>query len=318
LIEIHYLYELMTFVHEFLKTSPFDLYALHLFGLVVRLRSFTKAAEVAGLTQSAITRQIQQLEESLGVNLLDRTTRSVHITPAGHFLSQEASSLLGNAEQTFVRLRQEFANAKKEVRVGVSRSIAQSHLPGLFHANLKHEPHLGYRVTCLHSSELISALERHDLDAGILCPPKRLPTTLRVTHRFNDTFTVIAPSSLNETAAYPARSHAGRIKWAIERNWLMFDRSTNTGDRLHGWMLRQGWKIEPAMELDSFDLIIQLVALGMGVSLVPIRALALFGQKHHIQRLTAPDPFVRELVVVTRRHRKLPGHLKQFIEHILF
>jgi DNA-binding transcriptional LysR family regulator len=99
---------------------------------------------------------------------------------------------------------------------------------------------------------------------------------------------------------------------------LLFDRSTNTGSRLHGWMLRKGWKVEPAMELDSFDLIIQLVALGMGVSLVPIRALALFGQKHHRQRLATPDLFVRELVVVTRRHRRLPGHLERFIARILF
>jgi DNA-binding transcriptional LysR family regulator len=52
--------------HEYLATVPFDLYQLHLFHLVVKHRSFTRAAGLAGLTQSAITRQMQGMENSLG------------------------------------------------------------------------------------------------------------------------------------------------------------------------------------------------------------------------------------------------------------
>jgi len=46
--------------------------------------------------------------------------------------------------------------------------------------------------------------------------------------------------------------------------------------RVRAWMKRQGWRIEPTMQLDNFDLIINLVSLGMGISFVPIRALALW------------------------------------------
>lgn len=305
-------------VHEWLKNTPFDLYDLHLFQQVVRHRSFTKAAEAVGLTQSAITRQVQGLEESLGINLLDRTTRSVHITPAGEYLYQESTALLGSAEQSFQRLRQEFANARKEVRVGVSRSIAQSYLPGFFHANLRHAPEVAYRMTYQSSEEILSALESNDLDFGVLCPPKRLPSALKITHRFDDAFTFIAPVIDGTVTAPPPKLHSARVKWAGEQKWLLIDKTTNTGGQLSNWMLRQGWKIEPVMQLDSFDLIIHLVALGMGVSLVPIRALALFGQKHHLRRFTLSERFVRELVVVTRRQRKTPQHLDEFVKHILF
>jgi len=81
---------------------------------------------------------------------------------------------------------------------------------------------------------------------------------------------------------------------------------TNTGRKLRDWMKRQGLTAEPVMQLDSFDLIINLVALGMGVSLVPIRALALYGRKRALHRLPWKERFVRELVVVMRRHRKFP------------
>ena len=72
------------------------------------------------------------------------------------------------------------------------------------------------------------------------------------------------------------------------------------------------------MQLPGFDLIINLVALGMGVSFVPVRALALYGGKRRLRRLRWPDRFVRELVVVVRGNRKLPQHLEQFIENVLF
>jgi len=72
------------------------------------------------------------------------------------------------------------------------------------------------------------------------------------------------------------------------------------------------------MHLGNFDLIINLVALGMGVSFVPVRALALYGQKKSLQRVPLPVKFTRELVVIVRRHRKLPEHLKRFVGNVLF
>src|SRR5689334_18009101 len=102
-------------MHEFLKTSPFDLYELYLFHLVAQHRSFTKAAEIAGLTQSAITRQVQGMERSLGLALLERTTRTVRVTEAGAFLEQEALRLIGGVEDSLRRLREDFAAARKVV-----------------------------------------------------------------------------------------------------------------------------------------------------------------------------------------------------------
>src|SRR5580698_2551172 len=86
----------MRIMNQFLSKVPFDLYELALFHLVVKHRSFTKAAEIAGLTQSAITRQIQGMENSLGLELLERTTRSVRLTPAGEFLFRKSAQMLND------------------------------------------------------------------------------------------------------------------------------------------------------------------------------------------------------------------------------
>src|ERR1700733_11870366 len=186
----------MLMMNQFLSKVPFDLYELALFHLVVKHRSFTRAAEIAGLTQSAITRQMQGVENSLGLQLLERTTRTVRVTPAGEYLFHEAARLLGDVEQSLTHLAQEFAGARKEVRVGVSRSIGLAYLPGFFHANLRHLPQVGCRVSYERSAEILAALEANELALGVLCPPQRLPQTLRVTHRFDDAFTILASREL--------------------------------------------------------------------------------------------------------------------------
>jgi DNA-binding transcriptional LysR family regulator len=305
-------------MNEYLPTTPFDLYELHLFHLVAQHRSFTKAAEVAGLTQSAVTRQVQGIEAGLGLNLFERTTRRVQLTSAGEALWRESVRWVGDIDQTLKTLREEFTGAKKEIRVGVSRSVGLAYLPGFFHANLRRLPHVGYHVSYQPSAEILSALEANELDAGVFCPPRRLPQTVRVTHRFNVTFTLIGSAEAAGEFAARSTRRANRVAWMNRQNWLLLDDQATTGRRLRTWMTRQGCQVQPGMQLPGFDLIINLVALGLGVSFVPVRALALYGGKRALHRLQWPDRFVRELVVAVRRHRKLPEHLVQFIDNVLF
>jgi len=305
-------------MNEFLAKTPFDLYELALFHLVVKHRSFTKAAELAGLTQSAITRQMQGIEDSLGIDLLERTTRSVRVTQAGEFLFHESTKLLGDVDQSLRRLKEDFANAQKEIRIGVSRSISPAYLPGFFHASVRQDLKASYRVSSQPSNEILTALEANELDLGVVCPPPRLPRSLIITHRFKDAFTLLA--EVGTAAQYDSlpKSKASRQAWLRKQNWLLLEETTNTGVKLRRWMAQCGLKEEPAMQLDSFDFIINLVSLGMGIGFVPIRALALYGQKKSLARLRFAARFERELVVVMRKHRKQPPHLAEFVKNILF
>lgn len=308
-------------MNEFLPTTPFDIYELSLFRLVAANGSFTKASEIAGLTQSAITRQIQGMEKSLGIELFERTTRSVRLTPAGEFLLAESGHLIGGVEQTLRVLRERFAGARKEVRVGVASTISLAYLPGFLHANLRKLPEVACHVSSQSSSDILTGLEANALDLGVICPPTRLPRTLRITHRFDDAFTLIAPRKRRPNGGLPQpvpTNEAELVEWSKDRNWLLIDERSNTGQQLQSWLRSQGLRIAPTMCLDNFDLIINLVALGMGVSFVPIRALALYGRKPTLQRIPLKQRFVRELVVVARHTGKIPDHIEQFIGNVLF
>lgn len=303
-------------MQQYLATKPFDLHALHLFHLVVKHRSFTRAAREAGLSPSALTRQMQTLEQRLGLDLINRTTRSVEVTEAGQFLAAEAARLIGGVAATLDGLHAAFGAAKPLVRVSVSRTLAMAHMPGLFHANHQRHPEVACRVSYNPSSSILTALDANEIDIGVLCPPTPLPDSVSVTHRFKDRFELIAPSALADKA--PVK-RADRLKaWLQTQPWLMIDAETQTGKSLRQWMKRQKLLIQPAMELDSFDLIINLVASGFGLAFVPRRALALYRRKESIVTLPMPDFFEREIVALTRKHRKLPPHVARFVENILF
>lgn len=303
-------------MQQYLASKPFDLYALHLFHLVAKHRSFTRAAREAGLSQSALTRQMQSLEERLGLTLINRTTRSVEITEAGRYLAAEAIRLIGGVASALDGLQTEFGSARPEVRVSVSRTLAMAHMPGLFHANHQRHPEVVCRVSYNTSTSILTALEAGEIDIGVMCPPSPLPDSVKITHRFKDTFELIAPATM---AAKAPVNGAERLRlWLSQQPWLHIDSTTQTGRNLRRWMKRQHLDLQPTMELDSFDLIINLVTSGFGLAFVPRRALALYRRKESIATLPFPERFERDIVAVTRKHRKQPQHVQSFVENILF
>lgn len=305
-------------MNEFLNKHPFDLYDLSLFQLVADTGSFTQAAQSAGLTQSAVTRQIRDMEDQLGVALFERTTRRVHLTAAGKLLLTRSREILRSTEGAFHELQQTFKLVPPSLHIGVARSIGLSYYPGYFFQFQREFPEVQLHVTQRTSAEIIAALENHTLDAGLLCPPKHLPRGLEITHAFKDEFTMIAPpTSLPwlEESYYTVHELKKHLKG---QRWLMIDSGDNTGHQLAQWFERHNWPIKAAMELDSFDTIVNLVSAGLGVSYVPHRTLPAYNKSKYLRRVLVKPPFKRDLAVVTRKTKPRPEPLNAFIQHVLF
>ena len=155
----------MWFMNQFLATTPFDLYELTLFQLVAETGSFTRAAERAGLTQSAITRQIRGMEDRLGIALFERTTRRVCLTRAGQLLREKSKTILNAANELLGEIQQSSGRMPPTLRVGVARSIGLAYLPGYFFAFQRRHPEVQLQVTHQTSREILESLEAGQLDA---------------------------------------------------------------------------------------------------------------------------------------------------------
>ena len=217
-LEIHSWNELMRFMNEFVKSVPYDLLELHLIHLVARFGSFTQAGAVAGLSQSAITRQIQGIEGRLGIALFLRTTRQVLPTAAGKFLLRETAHILGDVDASIRRLREEFGKVVPVVRTGVSRTISLAYLPGFFFASRRRHPEVEITVAHESSGRILEMVEADTLDVGVVCPPEQIPVGLEVAYRFRDEFVLIA----SEGADVPSRKSAIQWKkWVESQSWLL-------------------------------------------------------------------------------------------------
>lgn len=305
-------------MNDYLNKHPFDLYDLNLFQLVADTGSFTQAAQSVGLTQSAVTRQIRDMEDQLGVPLFERTTRCVYLTAAGKLLLSRSRDILQSTENVLHELQQTFKLVPQTLRIGVARSIGLAYYPGYFFAFQREFPQVQLHVTQQTSNEIIIALEERTLDAGLLCPPKRLPRGLEITHRFNDQFTMIAPPTSPmdwEMGHFTVREVK---KYFQGQRWLLLNSEGNTGPLIAQWFEQHNWPVQAAMELDSFDTIVSLVSMGLGVSYVPHRTLPIYNKSRIIRRVLVKPPFKRELVVVTRKALPRPEPLNAFIQNVLF
>jgi DNA-binding transcriptional LysR family regulator len=305
-------------MNEFLATGPFDLYELQLFHLVAEHRNFTKAGRAAGLTQSAITRQIQGMEDRLGVTLFERTTRHVRLTVAGAALYARSGAILSEVNDAIHALKDGFNLAPKTLRVGIARTIGLAYLPGFFRQFQKKFPRVQLRVSHESSAFIMAAVESGELDVGIVAGPPRLSRALLVTHRFNDEFVAIGPPKLRFAGTTQPIPPAELARLFARQRWLLISDDTNTGKRLRAWCIRNGLNVEAVMEADNFDLIVNLVSLGFGVSVVPHRVLALHPKSRPVQRIATLPKFSRELIVVVRRQTEMPATLTSFVENILF
>lgn len=303
-------------MNEFLATGPFDLYTLKLFHLVAEHRSFTRAGQAAGLTQSAITRQIQGMEEKLGLRLFDRSTRHVRLTAEGATLHARSGAILAEVDDALLALRGKSPRLPEALRVGISRTIGLAYLPGFFRAFRRRYPEVQLQVSHERSDFLLAAVESRELDACIVSSPLRPPPTLDCTHRFLDEFVLILPPGSVVKERQPLSMVHLRDTYAPQR-WLLITRHSTTGKQLHAWLEKAGLCCEPGIEADNFDFIVNLVSLGLGISLVPHRVLALHPKTRPVVRVRTEPRFSRELVVVVRRENASP-RLTAFLENVLF
>lgn len=305
-------------MNEFLATGPFDLYELQLFHLVAEHQSFTRAGQAAGLTQSAITRQIRGMEERLGVPLFHRTTRHVRLTPAGAALYARSGGILTGVTEAIGALRDGANLTPRILKVGIARTIGLAYLPGFFRRFQKRFPRVQLRIRQESSAFLLGAVESGEVDVAIVAEPPQLSRAIEVRHRFADEFVAIAPPKLRLPGA-PQRIAPPELPELFRgQRWILVSEETSTGKRLRGWLARNQLKIEPAMETDSFDLIANLVSLGFGVSIVPHRVLALHPKSRPVQRLSVEPKFARNLIVAVRKEAQRPAAIDAFVESILF
>ncbi|WP_101339990.1 LysR family transcriptional regulator [Cereibacter azotoformans] len=143
-----------------------DLRQLRYFAAVARERNFTRAAEILNIAQPPLSRQIQLLEEELGVTLIVRKSRPLKLTDAGRLFHEQALQVLGRVDQMKDATRRVGLNRNRVLSIGFVASTLYGGLPSLVRKLRRSAPELDIQLLEMLSIQQVAALKEGRIDLG--------------------------------------------------------------------------------------------------------------------------------------------------------
>lgn len=148
-----------------------DLRVLKSFVTICKLGNITRASEVLFISQPALTRQLKELEQELGTELINRSTRSLTLTESGYLFLYRAEQILALASQAKQELSEKGDFLRGIVRIGAVESSAMELLTEEIKKFSGMYPHVHFEIYSADSDDLKRSLDEGKLDAAILLEP---------------------------------------------------------------------------------------------------------------------------------------------------
>ncbi len=246
---------------------------------VAETRSVSLAARDLNVTQSAVTRRLQRLETSLGAAVLDRRTRPITLTAAGHAALERCRRLLNDVREVHVAA----GNGRLpmgEIRIGVAHALTELTLTEPIGEVRRKFPNVALRLSTGWSRDLLERVRTRAVDAAVILLPdgERLPAEVAGKEIGKDRLVVVAPRR-------KGRSSARRIQDLAGAQWILNPEGCAARAALRRLLLQANVDMVVAVESYNYDLQLALVAQGRGLSLVPERILTRSRFKARLQTL---------------------------------
>lgn len=238
---------------------------------------FGRAARRLGIAQPPLSQRIQRLERELDVRLFERDRQGVALTPAGAQLAEQARRIVAGTEQMGRLADSLRAGGAGTLRVGAVGSAFYRALPELLTPARRELSELDLHVREMETPALVAALLSAELDVALLRPPAGRGLRSRTVWR--EPLVVAVPQE------HPlAGAEAVGVGQLAGEPLVLFPRASGPGywDRVDAALRSADIALEPVAEADHVTTMLGLVALGVGLSIVPdsARALRLTGVRY--------------------------------------
>ncbi len=284
---------------------------ISLFESVARHLSYTRAAEEMHLTQPAVFTQIKQLEENIGLPLLERIGKRMHLTRAGQEVLATCRETLAGLERLEMRLADIQGLKRGRLRIAIV-TTAQYLIPRLLGEFCALYPGIEAALIVGNREQLLTRLADNEDDLAILGAP---PDSLDVTA------TPIADNPLVVLARHDhrlARSGKVRLEQIAAEPFILREKGSGTRLAAERHFHEHGFQINIRMELGSNEAIKQAIAGGLGISILSSHTIALEGVSGLLRPLDVEGfPLMRKWYVAYSKGKHLSAVAEAFIEHLL-
>jgi DNA-binding transcriptional LysR family regulator len=274
---------------------------------VAKQGSFSRAGEKVFRSQSAVSAQIRQLEQEYGDRLLDRSGKTVKLTPAGQVFYEYAERLKNLREESLMAVADHGRTPRGTLLVGANEATCLYVLPDVFAEYCRRYPTVQISIYRNFSYKIVEKLESGAIDVGILTLPVKSPS-LKVHPIFRDKLLLMV-SPKNPLAKEKAVSVSEIVKYP-----LLFPKTGHTRRLLDRLFRVHDPDLKVRMELPSIGMIKSFVAADLGVSLISASFARDEVAAGRVKLVDLEDVELwRELGLAYRRDRTLPRATTAFI-----
>jgi DNA-binding transcriptional LysR family regulator len=285
-----------------------DLDQLHTFLEIVRLKSFSKAAQTCYRTQPAISAQVRQLELELNTTLFERYGTRISLTVAGRILAEHAEQILALRRRVQDAINELEKVPRGELVIAANEATCIYVLPGVFAEFKKQFPNVQLLVDRSYGTRVVQAVLDNLADFGFTQLPVQ-EKKLQVVRIHSDEIKLLVP---------PGHRLAGqgRVMPAdLLGEQLLLPKTGTTRARLNTWLDSVQDELNVSMELDSTEMIKRFVMASLGLSFL--------AASHCLEEEAAgklfcvplgPEPMIRRVGLIYRKDKSLSKAALGFIQ----
>lgn len=226
---------------------------------------FRRASEKLFISQPGLSRQIKEMEETLGVELFSRNKRKVELTPAGHYLKSEMEFIFNHIEMIKKQLTMIDKGMDGEIRVGFLGSAMHDVIPKLLVRMSKEYPLIKSNLEEMSNYDQVNAIEKNELDIGFV-RLARVPHGLKIRTVYEDNFSLVLPVDHKLSEENFEGVHQVR-----EENFILFSReySLMYYDNIMSIFEDKGFTPKVSHRSVHAHTIFRLVENGLGIAVIP-------------------------------------------------
>lgn len=282
--------------------------SLKLFCDLAETKSFTKAAQINGVTQSAVSQQISSLETKFAATLIERSKKKFTLTKEGETLYKYSNQIVQSYDELRHKIQEIQNVVTGAIKVVTIYSIGLHELPPYLKKFLKKHPTVNVSVEYRRATQLYEDIISGMADIGLVAYPQKDPR-LQVTSLAEDMLVLICHPD------HPlAQKPRVKLSEIVSHKFIAFEPDIPTRRAIDKILRDRNVEVDHAMEFDNIETVKRAVEIDAGISIVPRSPVSQEVAKKTIAMVEIEDEqFYRPLAAVHKKNKVLSPAMKEFL-----
>lgn len=241
-----------------------NLSSYRIFYIVANTGNISKAAKELYISQPAISKSIQKLEESVGCKLFSRSSRGVVLTDEGKLLYEHVSEAFETLTMGEEKLKRSIELGVGHLKIGVSSTLCKYLLLPYLKEFIRQNPHISISISCQSTNDTLKLLEDNKIDIGLIGKPENLKNIhFDFLEEIEDIFVAAKDYLRNLKARGIQKDHI------LQSSTLMLlDKNNMTRQYIDDYLQENQIIIKDSIDISDMDLLIDFARIGVGVACV--------------------------------------------------